>query len=293
MTNLIDRYVELSVKYAREYAERSMSRILDSLPQGADRNTSELIIHQLYVKCGEQFSDAYAQVFQTHLKAQFLEKSKNGQPLLICFSGPFGSGKTTLQNLLDSGEAPEVLKNLEAVQLYLGSTPFKFDFKWAWNSTKVYNPEDHAATFAYARAAGAGSKDAAMQLAVENGVDLLYPSSLTPHVSDGPETLQNELNRLQGYRDKGYKFVLIGCAANSETCLARVAQRDRKPTDSEVFKSVEGFSQNFQKFCEIADAAILLDTGLYNSDYSVISQKSEGRFEVVDGYKFSYLEILC
>ena len=270
-----------------------MSRILDALPEAADRNAAELIIRQLYIVNGEQFSDAYKKVFDQHLREQFFVKSKEQSSLLVCFSGPFGAGKTTIQNFLDSGNTHAVLNNLEAVRLYLASTPFKFDFKWAWNSTGLYNPENHQGTFPYARSAGAGAKDAAMELALEAGLDLLYPSSLTPHASDGQATLSNEIQRLQSYRDQGYKFIIIGCAATKETCLARVAQRDRKPTDQEVIKSVEGFAQNFERFAKIADECVLLDTGLRSGDYSIIAQNTQLGLEIIDPYKWSYFQTLA
>jgi hypothetical protein len=289
--NIKARFVELAVKYAGEYASRSMTRILDALPQGADRSAAELIIRQLYIVNGEQFANAYGQVFDKHLKTQFIAKPGQ-QSLLICFSGPFGAGKTTTQNLLDSGEFPRGLSNLEAVRLYLAAKPFKFEFLWAWQATGLYDATNHQGTFPYCRAAGAGSKDAAMQLAVEEGLDLLYPSSLTPHASDGVETLRSELDRLQGYKDQGYRLVILGCAATKKTCLERVSQRDRKPTEAEVVKSAEGFSQNFKRFSEISDECVLLDTGV-DGDYSIIAKKTQFGLEIIDPDKWSYFKTLA
>jgi hypothetical protein len=271
-TNIQDRFIDLSVQYACEYADRSMARILDALPEGADRAAAELRIRHLYITNGSQLKNCYAQVFDDHLQLQFAKKPNNRQPLLICFSGPFGAGKTTLQSILDSGNnLPENLKNLEAIKLYRDAKPFKFEFSWAWNATGLYNPANHQGDFPYARAAGAGSKDAAMELAIEQGLDLIYASSLTPHTSDGVQTLQNELDRLQSYKNRGYKLFILGCAATKETCLARIAQRDRRPTDAEVVKSVEGFWQHYDMFAAIADSSVLLDTGFKENNYRVLS----------------------
>ena len=271
MTNLLNRYAQLSAEYARSYAERSMDRILDALHASANRNEAEEKIHDLYIRNGQQFLDAYKNLFVTHLQNQFEAKPADRDPLCIVFSGGFGAGKTTLQKALDAGTAPFNLNDIEAINLYLAANPFLFDFKWAWSASGLYDSNDHQGTFPFARAAGSGAKDAAMELAVEYGLDLLYPSSLTPHVSDGSATLKNEIERLQGYQAKGYKLVIIGCAAKVGACLERVSLRDRKPTDAEVVKSVEGFNQHYALFSSIANFSILLDTGFQQSDYSVLS----------------------
>ncbi len=274
-TLLVDRYAQLSVEYARAYAERSMSRILAALPADANRNEAEERIYDLYVVNGQQFFNAYKNLFVTHLQEQFEAKTADQDPLCVCFSGGFGAGKTTLQKALDAGTNSVLhLNDVEAINLYRlcqGSNPLSFDFKWAWLETGLYNPNDHEATFPFARAAGAGAKDAAMQLASSNRLSFMYPSSLTPHVSDGNETLKNEIERLQGYQANGCKLVIIGCAATVDVCLERVASRDRKPTDAEVIKSVEGFNLHYRTFSEIAYSSILLDTGFQQSDYSVLS----------------------
>lgn len=270
-TLLVDRYAQLSAEYARSYAERSMDRILDALPVKADRDAAEERITDLYIRNGKQFADAYKNVFLKHLQNQFKAKPDNRDPLCVCFSGGFGAGKTTLQKALDEGTNTFHLNDVEAVKLYQLATPFSFDFKWAWLASGLYNESNHQGTFPYARAAGAGAKDAAMELATEHGLDFLYPSSLTPHVSDGNATLQNEVERLQGYKANGCKLVIIGCAATADVCLQRVSLRDRKPTDAEVVKSVEGFNQHYALFSSIADYGVLLDTGFQQSDYSVLN----------------------
>jgi len=270
-TLLVDRYAQLSAEYARSYAERSMDRILDALPVKADRDAAEERITDLYIRNGKQFADAYKNVFLKHLQNQFKAKPDNRDPLCVCFSGGFGAGKTTLQKALDEGTNTFHLNDVEAVKLYQLATPFSFDFKWAWLASGLYNESNHQGTFPYARAAGAGAKDAAMELATEHGLDLLYPSSLTPHVSDGAATIKNEVERLQGYKDQGYKLVIIGCAAKVAVCLERVGLRDRRPTDAEVRKSVEGFNQHYALFSSIADYGVLLDTGFQQSDYSVLN----------------------
>jgi hypothetical protein len=272
-TLLVDRYAQLSIGHARSYVQRSMNRILDALPVNADRDAAEERIHDLYVVNGQNFLDAYKNLFVTHLQEQFEAKTANRDSLCVVFSGAFGSGKTSLQKTLDEGAAPTHLNGVEAVRLYKLANPFCFDFRWAWLASGLYNESNHQGTFPFARAAGSGAKDAAMELAIEYGLDLLYPSSLTPHVSDGSATLNNEIERLQGYQDQGYKLVIIGCAATVDVCLQRVALRDRKPTEAEVIKSVEGFNQHYRIFSNIADSSVLLDTGFDKADYSILTSE--------------------